>query len=108
MFCGLNGATRTPRRRSTRQRPATSVLLPASEVVPCTIRVWKLKVCGCSTSADVTTRVTRYRHVSGPLRDLETSRDGGARDEPLEGAQHEGSRGPEAGLKRACNASRAS
>src|SRR3990172_7784956 len=37
MFCGLNGATRTPRRRSTRHRPATSVLLPASEVVPCTI-----------------------------------------------------------------------
>ena len=39
MFCGLNGATRTPRRTSTRHRAATSVLLPASEVVPCTISV---------------------------------------------------------------------
>ena len=34
MFCGLNGATRTPARRASRQRPATSVLLPASDVVP--------------------------------------------------------------------------
>ena len=34
MFCGLNGATRTPRRCSTRHRPATSVLFPASEGVP--------------------------------------------------------------------------
>ena len=39
MFCGLNGATRTPCLASTRHRPATSVVLPASEVVPCTIRV---------------------------------------------------------------------
>ena len=34
MFCGLNGTTATPRRLSTRANPATSVLLPASEVVP--------------------------------------------------------------------------
>ncbi len=34
MFCGLNGATDTPRRASTRHSPATTVLLPASEVVP--------------------------------------------------------------------------
>jgi hypothetical protein len=39
MFCGLNGATRTPRRASERHRPATRVLLPASEVVPWIIRV---------------------------------------------------------------------
>ena len=34
MFCGLNGATRTPLRYNTRHNPATSVLLPASDVVP--------------------------------------------------------------------------
>ena len=39
MFCGLKGATRRPRRASTRASPATSVLLPASEVVPWTIKV---------------------------------------------------------------------
>ena len=39
MFCGLKGATCSPRRRRMRARPATSVLLPASEVVPCTISV---------------------------------------------------------------------
>ena len=36
MFCALNGATDTPWRASQRQRPATSALLPASEVVPAT------------------------------------------------------------------------
>ena len=36
MFCALNGATATPRRASHRQIPATSALLPASEVVPAT------------------------------------------------------------------------
>src|SRR4051794_75421 len=36
MFCALNGATATPRRASHRQRPATSALLPASDVVPAT------------------------------------------------------------------------
>ena len=36
MFCALNGATATPRRRSHRQIPATSALLPASDVVPAT------------------------------------------------------------------------
>ena len=45
MFCGLNGATRTPRRRSTRQSPATSVLLPAPDVVPCTINVPAIRYC---------------------------------------------------------------
>ena len=39
MFCGLNGATPILRRRKTRPKPATSVLLPASDVVPCTISV---------------------------------------------------------------------
>ena len=39
IFCGLNGATRAPARRAKRHRPATKVLLPASEVVPCTIKV---------------------------------------------------------------------
>src|SRR5471030_2028836 len=39
MFCGLNGATEMPRRFSSRHRAATTVLLPAYEVVPCTIRV---------------------------------------------------------------------
>ncbi|MCY1295626.1 hypothetical protein D9M70_449740 [compost metagenome] len=39
MFCGLKGATATPWRLSQRHRAVTSVLLPASEVVPCTIRV---------------------------------------------------------------------
>lgn len=39
MFCGLNGATRTPPRRARRHRPATSVLLPASDVVPWIISV---------------------------------------------------------------------
>src|SRR5579885_722434 len=36
MFCALNGATDTPRRASHRQIPATSTLLPESEVVPAT------------------------------------------------------------------------
>jgi hypothetical protein len=39
MFCGLNGATFTPPRRASRHSPATSVLLPASEVVPWIINV---------------------------------------------------------------------
>ena len=39
MFCGLNGTTRTPSRSSRRQSAATSVVLPASDVVPCTISV---------------------------------------------------------------------
>src|SRR5471032_752988 len=39
MFCGLNGATRMPPRRASRHKPATSVLLPASEVVPWIISV---------------------------------------------------------------------
>src|SRR5512145_1955551 len=37
MFCGLNGATRTPRRFRMRHKAATRVDLPASEVVPWTI-----------------------------------------------------------------------
>ena len=40
IFCGLNGATLKPRLTKTRQSPATTVLLPASEVVPCIIRVF--------------------------------------------------------------------
>jgi hypothetical protein len=40
IFCGLNGATRIWRRTNARQIPVTSVLLPASEVVPCTMRVF--------------------------------------------------------------------
>ncbi len=39
MFCGLNGATFTPRRASHRHNAATTSVLPASEVVPCTIKV---------------------------------------------------------------------
>ena len=38
MFWALNGATRTPRRASSRHRPVTTVVLPASLVVPQTIR----------------------------------------------------------------------
>ena len=38
MFCALNGATRTPRRASTRQSPVTTSDLPASEDVPATSR----------------------------------------------------------------------
>ena len=34
MFCGLNGATREPRRLRMRHSAATSVVLPASEVQP--------------------------------------------------------------------------
>ena len=34
MFWGLNGATRSPRRRATRHNPATTTDLPASEQVP--------------------------------------------------------------------------
>jgi len=44
MFCGLNGATFSPRRDNTRAKPATSVLLPASEVVPCTIRASAVRI----------------------------------------------------------------
>ncbi|EKM31597.1 hypothetical protein VCHENC02_2772, partial [Vibrio harveyi] len=33
MFCGLNGATFIPLRASTRHKPATRTLFPASEVV---------------------------------------------------------------------------
>src|SRR6185437_8953857 len=43
MFCGLNGATRTPSRLSRRHSAATTVLFPASEVVPCTISTGKGK-----------------------------------------------------------------
>ena len=38
MFCDLNGATRRPSCASTRQRPATKRLLPAPDMVPCTIK----------------------------------------------------------------------
>jgi len=38
MFCPLKGATDTPARARSRHRPATTVDLPASEVVPHTIR----------------------------------------------------------------------
>ena len=34
MFCGLNGATATPRRASARHNPAANNDLPASEVQP--------------------------------------------------------------------------
>src|SRR5512145_504728 len=44
MFCGLNGATAMPCRTSQRHSAATSVLLPASEVVPWTISVQALIV----------------------------------------------------------------
>src|SRR5579875_2313306 len=36
MFCALNGATRSPLRASNRHRPATTMDLPASELVPAT------------------------------------------------------------------------
>ena len=36
MFCALNGATRIPLRASSRHSPATTMDLPASEVVPAT------------------------------------------------------------------------
>src|SRR5690242_4463733 len=36
MFCALSGATRSPLRVSSRHRPATTIDLPASEVVPAT------------------------------------------------------------------------
>src|ERR1039457_4220503 len=39
MFCGLKGATRTPFRTSHRHSAATNVLLPASEVQPCTMSI---------------------------------------------------------------------
>src|SRR3989338_6435132 len=39
IFCGLNGTTLTPWRLSQRHSAVTKVLLPASEVVPCTINV---------------------------------------------------------------------
>ncbi len=44
MFCGLKGATRRPLRAKTRHSPVTSTLLPASEVVPWTIRVRAVKL----------------------------------------------------------------
>ena len=34
MFCGLKGRTERPRFRASRQRPATSTVLPTSEPVP--------------------------------------------------------------------------
>src|SRR5258708_12045099 len=37
MFWALKGATRTPRRANKRHNPATSVLLPAEDAVPCTM-----------------------------------------------------------------------
>ncbi len=37
MFCGLNGATESPRRVAARQRPATSSDLPTFEPAPCSI-----------------------------------------------------------------------
>src|ERR1700742_2989570 len=36
MFCALNGATRIPLRTSNRHSPATTIDLPASDVVPAT------------------------------------------------------------------------
>ena len=63
MFCGLKGATRTPRRCRMRHKAATSVLLPESEVQPCTIRE------GVFMSV-----VMDYQglHYSNPVRVVET------------------------------------
>ena len=40
MFCGLNGTTRTPHRRATRQSPATTTDFPTSDPVP-----WTMSTC---------------------------------------------------------------
>jgi hypothetical protein len=39
MFCALNGVTLTLRRARARHRPVVTTVLPASEVVPSTIRL---------------------------------------------------------------------
>lgn len=44
LFWGLNGATLMPRRANTRHSPATKTLLPASEVVPCTIKACDVEI----------------------------------------------------------------
>ena len=43
MFCALNGATRTPRRRSHAQTAVAIQLLPTWEAVPPTIRRFAIK-----------------------------------------------------------------
>src|SRR5450830_39227 len=58
MFCGLNGTTATPWRLSRRHRAATTVLLPASDVVPCTIKVEKGK--SMSVLAALTRRFQQF------------------------------------------------
>src|SRR5207249_9087766 len=51
MFCALKGATRSPWRASRRHSPATSVLLPADDAVPCTISTGASLVIGAALSA---------------------------------------------------------
>ena len=54
MFWALNGATRTPRRASSRHSPVTTVLLPASLAVPHTIRPpWRPGRSLCSSGPGV-------------------------------------------------------
>ncbi len=62
MFCALNGATFTPRRRSQRQMPAVSTLLPASDVVPATRRpVTFLGLSAATTAAAATAARPTFR-----------------------------------------------
>ena len=61
VFCGLIGATRTPRRRSQRHRPVTSALLPASEVVPWIIKVLAGIVCFTSDADGRAAQRRNYR-----------------------------------------------
>src|SRR6266567_9617013 len=51
MFWALNGATRTPRRANTRHSPATSVLLPADDAVPCTMSTGASPLATCADYA---------------------------------------------------------
>src|SRR5579864_6321123 len=53
MFCALKGATRKLWRDSMRHNPATSVLLPTDDAVPCTIRT------GASSLMDLREEATR-------------------------------------------------
>jgi hypothetical protein len=39
MFCGLNGATFSPLFDASRQRPATNIVFPTSDPVPCNMIV---------------------------------------------------------------------
>ena len=51
MFCGLKGATFWPRLEASRHNPATNIVFPTSDPVPCNMIVFVIASCPVSAAA---------------------------------------------------------